>query len=163
MDAVTLYLSSLNNPILTEASTLLNSSISFIIVIALLLLFFEPRWEKRAKLAVVMAVALILSAGIKEVVKEPRPCLTYPSKVPCPVDYSFPSNHAIVAFALMFGFINKPSFPVYFLFALFVAFSRVYLGVHTFEDVLAGLVLAPIAYQTVELIWKHKPKSIKVI
>lgn len=158
MDVVTTFISSLNTPLLTEASSLLNNNFYFIVIIALLLLFFEPRWEKRTKLAVVMIVALVLSVGIKEIIKESRPCIALQSKVSCPSDYSFPSVHSAVAFALMLGFINKPSFPIYFAFAIFTAFSRIYLGVHTFDDVLAGLVIAPIAYQTVEILWKHKPK-----
>lgn len=157
MDSLTLAISSLNIPIVTYASALLDDPFSYIIIVALLLMFFEPRWEKRIKVVFVIAVALMLSVGIKEIAKVPRPCdLGFPSKVACPTDYSFPSNHAAIAFALMLAFINKPTFPIYLAFALFVAFSRVYLGVHAIDDVLAGLVIAPIAYQTVEILWRKK-------
>lgn len=156
MDALTLAISSLNHPLVTEAALLLNGSLGFIIAIAALLLFFEPRWEKRAKVALVIAVALLFSVALKEVVKAERPCAVLPAKLDCPGDFSFPSNHASVAFALMLAFINKPTYPIYVVFALFTAFSRVYLGVHTMEDVFAGLVIAPLAYQTVEILWKRK-------
>ena len=44
-------------------------------------------------------------------------------------------------------------------FAILTAFSRIYLGVHTFEDVVGGLVIAPIAYQTIEIFWRNKEEK----
>jgi len=156
MDQVTEFISSLNYPLLTKASTFINDDLGFIVVLAILLMFLEPRREKRIKVIFVLILAMLFSVALKEIIQIPRPCVSLPGKIPCPTDYAFPSTHASIAFALMLAFINKPTYPIFVLFAIFVAFSRVYLGVHTVDDVLAGLVVAPIAYQTVEILWKHK-------
>ena len=63
-----------------------------------------------------------------------------------------PSGHAAIAFTLMIAFIGKRPFPFYWAFALLVAYTRFYLGVHTFEDLAAALVLAPVAYQSADII-----------
>lgn len=156
MDAITAAIVSMNVPALTELSTIIDGSLAFVVIIALLLFFFEPRQDKRVKVIIVAALAALMAMGVKEIMQVPRPCHTFDAKVACPADYSFPSMHAAVAFAVMLAFINKPTFPIYFLFAIFVAFSRIYLGVHTFEDIAGGLVMAPIAYQTVEILWRKK-------
>jgi len=84
---------------------------------------------------------------------EPRPCTGGSSLIQCPLDYSLPSGHAAMAFTLMIAFIGKRPFPFFWIFALLVAYTRFYLGVHTFEDLAAALVLAPVAYQFADIIW----------
>ncbi|HWY36960.1 MAG TPA: phosphatase PAP2 family protein, partial [Bacteroidia bacterium] len=62
------------------------------------------------------------------------------------IHHSFPSGHATAAFALFFClafFAGKSSSKaLYFLLALTVAFSRVYLSQHFFEDITAGSFIA---------------------
>lgn len=56
-------------------------------------------------------------------------------------NYSFPSGHSIAAFAFVtvFAFFTRKNLaPLWILPALLVAFSRMYLKQHFFEDVLAG-------------------------
>jgi undecaprenyl-diphosphatase len=156
MDPITASIASMNYPMVTELAKLVDSTLGFLLVTALLLLFLEPRWDKRLKVVAVLVVAFAISFVLKDVAQVERPCVAFVAKVACPTDYSFPSTHAAIAFALMLAFINKPTYPIYFIFAIFIAFSRVYLGVHTLEDVFAGLVIAPVAYQTVEILWKKK-------
>jgi membrane-associated phospholipid phosphatase len=156
MDPISVAIASLNFPIVTDVSILLDSTLFFGVCLLALLAFFEPRNDKRLKVVRVMVLAFILAISLKEIMKVQRPCIEFPAKIPCPEDYSFPSSHAAVAFALMIAFINKPTYPFFIAFAIFIAFSRVYLGVHTVDDVLAGLVIAPIAYQLVDLLWKKK-------
>ena len=103
-----------------------------------------------------LALALILGFAFKTFLQEPRPCIAVPGKIPCPLDFSLPSLHALLAFTLVVVSLGNRSFPFYLLFALFVAFSRVYLGVHTISQVAAGLALAFFACVLCELLWKAK-------
>jgi len=110
------------------------------LVLATSLYFCEQ--QRLAFLAAAVAIALVVGYGFKLFVQAERPCVEMPSKIACPQDYSLPSMHALAAFTIAIVAIGTRSFPVYFSFALFIAFSRVYLGVHTIGEVAAGLSLA---------------------
>lgn len=77
------------------------------------------------------------------------------------VDYSFPSSHAAVAFAAL-PILNK-TYPrlkwLWILSSLFIAFSRIYIGVHYLSDVLAG---AFIGYFVSAFIMNLKDKKWKL-
>jgi membrane-associated phospholipid phosphatase len=125
----------------------------FFSLLILAVLATEPRNEKRGKIAAAIIIAGLLTLAAKDLVMQPRPCIGGDSLIQCPLDYSLPSGHAAIAFTLMIAFIGNRYFPLYWLFALLVAYSRFYLGVHTFEDIAAALVAAPIAYQLADLLW----------
>jgi undecaprenyl-diphosphatase len=58
-------------------------------------------------------------------------------------NFSFPSFHAMFVFSLL-PLLNKQYSKfkyVWIIFAILVAFSRVYLGVHYLSDVLAGAII----------------------
>ncbi|WP_248966251.1 phosphatase PAP2 family protein [Sphaerisporangium perillae] len=100
---------------------------------------------------VTTAAALALSAAIKLVVAEPRPCRAFPhafllEACPPPGDYSFPSNHATLAGAVAVGvlLVNWRLGVLAGIAALAMAASRVYVGIHYPHDVLAGLALGAI-------------------
>jgi membrane-associated phospholipid phosphatase len=61
----------------------------------------------------------------------------------CASDYSFPSDHAVIAGALALGLLiySRRLGAVAVVIALFLAFARVYAGVHYPGDVIVGLVL----------------------
>jgi membrane-associated phospholipid phosphatase len=97
---------------------------------------------------VATVVAYLLSETAKDLWQEERPCLTLgdlATIAACPEygDWSFPSNHATVAgaaaVALAWSGARLGLFTV--VMALFVAASRVVVGVHYPHDVIAGLVL----------------------
>lgn len=132
---------------------MLDSPYSFFSMLGIAVFLAEPRWEKRWKIALALLIAGGLALLAKNIIMEPRPCTGGSSLIQCPLDYSLPSGHAAMAFTLMIAFIGKRPFPFFWIFALLVAYTRFYLGVHTFEDLAAALVLAPVAYQFADIIW----------
>jgi undecaprenyl-diphosphatase len=94
-----------------------------------------------------LLLALLVAEGIlKPLVHEPRPFLVDRSVrvvgVP-PSDYSFPSGHATSSFAAALSL--SRAWPqgtlAWFVLAILISISRVYLGVHTPLDILGGLVI----------------------
>lgn len=117
-----------------------------------------------------ITASLLTTAGItfalKYAVNRPRPYVTYPSidNVMDPDSPSFPSGHTSDAFAtatsvsLAFPkwYVITPSF----LWAGFVGYSRMHVGVHYPSDVLAGAIIgAGTSYLCYKAnIWLHKRK-----
>ncbi len=155
MDPLTLLISQMNFPALTPVASLLDNEPVMIVITFILVLASERRKEKLAKIVLAVVLAVLLSMAVKNVVKMDRPCLLAPAKIACPTDYSFPSGHTIVAFTVMLAFLNKPRFPFYMAFAVFVAFTRLYLGVHSFEDVAGSIAFAPFAYYVADAAWRQ--------
>ncbi|WP_049654258.1 phosphatase PAP2 family protein [Kitasatospora sp. MY 5-36] len=109
---------------------------------------------------VIVVVAYGVNSVFKGAVEELRPCAQIPGSVSletCPGtgDWSFPSNHSVIAFAAATAlwFVNRRLGLVAGLFAVLMAASRVWVGVHYPHDVavgalvglLAAVVLAPLA------------------
>lgn len=121
------------------------------LIIALSFIFGEQKSLMFAFSA--LFIALFLGYSFKAFFQEPRPCKASFAKIPCPDDYALPSLHALLAFTAAIVFVGSRSFPFYLIFALFVAFSRVYLGVHTPMQVAASLPLAFFACVLAELMF----------
>lgn len=159
MDAAQLFLDAfglVRMPV-REASILLDNTAFGLLFSAALILVVSWLFRENRKLAFLfsaLAIAFLLGFFFKPFLQEGRPCLSAPSKIPCPPDYSLPSMHALLAFTLAVVSIGSRSFAIYLLYALFVAFSRVYLGVHLISEVAAGLALAFFACVLTELAWK---------
>ena len=110
-------------------------------------------YPKTRKLGMVAGLSFLLCVGVAEVIKNlvmrPRPFLTIAELVPLvkpPQSYSFPSVHTVssfsVAWILLWSRERKAIRYVVFIFALLMAFSRLYVGVHYPSDVLTGMLLA---------------------
>lgn len=101
--------------------------------------------------AVFLLVAFLLFRLTGSIVKTglavPRPCWNpdHPSLIPCPKSFSFPSGHAVgsAMIAMIVGLIfrKKSVWIVGVVLSLFIAASRVALGVHTPLDAMGGLAL----------------------
>ena len=109
-----------------------------------LLLWFKHRL--RAFLAGAgVVVAYAISEVVKLVVQEERPCRTAPSIAECPEpgDWSFPSNHSVIAgsSAMAIWALHRTYGWVAAVCAIAAASSRVIVGVHYVHDVMAGLAL----------------------
>ena len=133
-------------------------------LVLLLLLLIYP---KNRKLGMVAGLSFLLSVGVAEVIKNlvmrPRPFLTIAELVPLvkpPQSYSFPSVHTVssfsVAWILLWSQEGKAVRYTVFAFALLMAFSRLYVGVHYPSDVLTGMLLAFLGSYIVWRWWGHK-------
>ena len=113
--------------------------------------------RKRFYLEAAMLIAVVVGCGVLELVLKGYYQVARPTGdgwFPRPDSYSFPSGHALRSVGL-FGYLAalslsiRPRRPRWWLAAgllivlgLAIAASRVYLGVHTFMDVLAGTFAA---------------------
>lgn len=121
--------------------------------VLLLAIVTLPFFSRKGKhYAVVSALVLAVAAVylLKLAYGMERPCGMFSSKVECPLDYSFPSGHVAVSFVFVAATLGTALFPVYFPIALLIAFSRLYLGVHTVSDVMGGIVVGLACYLVAE-------------
>lgn len=157
-EEVFLYGWSLVRAPIREASVLLNSAAVFAVfslALVLVVSFWLREQKKLSFLASALVIAVLLGLFFKPFLQEARPCVELPGKIPCPNDYSLPSLHALFAFTLAIVSLGNRSFPIYLIYAVFIAFSRVYLGVHTVIEVAAGLALAFFACVLAELFFRQ--------
>ena len=129
-----------------------------LILIAVILYAHISRRKTLKKVAIIAFVALLFSGAIavvlKHVVHEPRPFMTLDNVHLLITEddlNSFPSGHTtstiavVTAFVLNMKELAKKHYliidVVLILFAIFIPFSRMYVGVHFPGDVLAGAVI----------------------
>lgn len=122
------------------------------VLFTLILLCLNYRWS--FLMGTSYAITSLLAQGLKFIFNAPRPIIYFKNEVSRMYlvkgiemleTHSFPSGHSISAFsmAVIFTYITpKKSWGILFLGAAFlVAYSRVYLSEHFFEDVTAGSVV----------------------
>jgi membrane-associated phospholipid phosphatase len=150
MDPITSWALSIHNSFIREIGLFLDQNVFFTIIIIGLVFLGERKNDKRIKIFLTLAFATLLGVITKYLVAEPRPCFGTDW---CPLNYAFPSTHAVVAFTLMFCFLKKDSFPFFLIFALFVSFTRLNLGVHVFGDIIGAIPVAFVGYYTIDVAW----------
>lgn len=134
------FLAGFRNPFLTEffsSITVLGSMVFGVVLCGGLFILSREK-------GVMTFLGLILSAtvthSLKLIFSVPRPAVDRLVEVST---YSFPSGHTTVAFSLavLLSDINEGLRNYLFGVAVLVGFSRIYLGVHYFTDVVAGAVI----------------------
>ncbi|HET9400078.1 MAG TPA: phosphatase PAP2 family protein [Candidatus Acidoferrales bacterium] len=109
-----------------------------------ILLFGGPhRFLALASAASAAGAGILIFMGVKRVSRRQRPCELEPhcwSMIAPPDEFSFPSGHAITAFAIAVSLeFFYPGLGWALLFVAFgIAASRIVLGMHFLSDVLAG-------------------------
>ena len=149
----------------------------FIALSVILLLFKTTRRYGLSMLLALGIGALLTNVIIKNVVARPRPFTTEQFKPfwenagsTSVSEYSFPSGHttsAMAAMTVLFLCLNKKWSWLFFVVALIMGLSRIYLVVHYATDVVGGLIVGAIsgigAYYIVKylycLIIKHPEKQ----
>ncbi len=153
MDTITALAAGVQDPLLNAIGLALDNAYVYAALVLAILFIGEERSRKRVKILASLAIAALLTLGIKAAVAHERPCA---GEAWCPGDYSLPSMHAAVAFALMTGFLNKRSYALFLLFALFVSFTRLNIGVHVFQDIAGALPVALVSYYIADICWRGR-------
>lgn len=157
------------------------------LVLAVLALIFDKKDEKNIFLAIV--IVTILYILISEIVLKNaildflpirvRPYLAHPGDIIMVakqsigslsltknfIDSSFPSSHMASSLAVLTVFVYyfRKTWPLALVFVLFIAYSRMHLGMHYPSDILAGTVFGvgygALAVIIAKKIFKKKQKS----
>ncbi|MFA8450649.1 MAG: phosphatase PAP2 family protein [Bacteroidales bacterium] len=130
------------------------SSYLCILILVVLLLYATIRWKRQLILRsfhlwLCWILSLVFSSLLKWLIGRPRPFETYDfiEKLSVAGSPSFPSGHTTEVFGIAFGLItiyskNKVWGYLFLVWAIFIAYTRMYLGVHYPSDVLGGIGIA---------------------
>jgi len=155
----------IKNPVLDYLSSLFTNLGPVLVITIVLISLFLLNKKKREwimPLGLSLIFSYITTYVLKFIIARPRPLGTI-KLMPLInlADYSFPSSHTAVAFAAL-PILNK-TYPrlkwLWILSVSFVAFSRIYIGVHYLSDVVAG---ALIGYFVSAFVMKIKNKKWKL-
>ncbi|MFA5061351.1 MAG: phosphatase PAP2 family protein [Candidatus Pacearchaeota archaeon] len=150
---VNLFMESLESPFLTDFSVFVDKVFNpeFLIVLGVLIscyFFYKKSWKKGFVVSGTLVLAGVLVAIFKEVFMKFRPL----NPLIETTGYSFPSGHVTISVVFFGLFVYLLSlgreiktkacfYALFILLILLVSFSRMYLRVHWFTDVLFSLVL----------------------
>lgn len=129
------------------------------ILLSLFLLFSKKHRYLGISSAISLIICLLLvNLGLKPLVQRPRPFQEISDiilLIKAPTDYSFPSGHTAASFAVATVFYKRYKkwfFPILFI-SILISFSRLYLTVHYFSDVLAGAFIGVLSGLLANLIF----------
>ncbi|MDE7390195.1 MAG: phosphatase PAP2 family protein [Lachnospiraceae bacterium] len=133
-------------PVMEYSSLLVNAGILWIVLGLILLIFKRTRVMGMVMLSSLTLGFMVNNIFIKNIVARERPFNTFSDLIPLvkASGYSFASGHTTASFAsacVLVRFLNRPLAVITIAFAVIVAFSRLYLGVHYMTDVLCGFLI----------------------
>jgi undecaprenyl-diphosphatase len=123
--------------------------IGLLVIPVILTLGYQKKWRSLLYLVLTLLGSGIISISTKIFFHRMRPSL-FESSYPLPGDFSFPSGHALLSMTFVITLViltweTKWRWLVISLgglFALAIAWTRLYLGVHFPSDILGGWFLA---------------------
>ena len=129
-----------------------NSFIIWSIIVIIAIIFEEKRHpgiqKKDVRFVITFMVSFFLTSALvlvlKELFQRPRPFVPHLVKaISCNFDYAMPSGNAAaaIAAATVLAAFDKKRKWLYYLIAVLISFSRIYLGCHYFLDVIIGTTI----------------------
>ena len=153
--SILMFFQDIRNPVtdpIMQAITFLGDKGWFWILLSLILMIVPKTRKVGINCAAACAFdVLIVNVIVKNIVRRGRPYvlfegLTYITSQPS--DYSFPSGHTAISFAVAFTLLyltpKKYSIPTMILASL-IALSRLYVGVHYPTDIIGGIIAGAVA------------------
>jgi undecaprenyl-diphosphatase len=121
------------------------------------------QFDRVVKIGAALALAVVLSRIAAALLSEQRPFTTHPDLHPLVTHdpgQSFPSDHALAAFAIAFAvgaFLSVRWGALLLAVALLIGFARVYIGVHYPGDIVGSALIALLAVAVVDLVSRTAP------
>ena len=113
--------------------------VTLVILIIPLIILYKKHKKLAYLILLTFIVSIVLSFIIKLIVLRQRPIEAFAYPFVNIINYSFPSMHAMTVFSMLPLLIkNAPKPRFWCIFAILVAFSRVYFGFHFLSDVVFG-------------------------
>ncbi|WP_328379270.1 phosphatase PAP2 family protein [Streptomyces sp. NBC_01020] len=115
---------------------------------------------------VIVVLAYCVNDAVKLVVREDRPCqslhVTTLEACPAPGDWSFPSNHAALAFAAAVAllFVSRRLGVTALVCAVAMAASRVWVGAHYPHDVAVGALVGALVALVLATALRRRPEAL---
>lgn len=162
-------------PLRSEWATVVFNGFTFLGYTPFFLIFLPIGywlWDRNlfTRLAVLIAITALINGWLKDFWQDARPDAAFQLDAKRVADsYGLPSGHAQVAVAMWFWLAYEMrrgwAWAAAFVIAAGVCFSRLYLGVHDVEDVLAGIALglaslalfALLVHENVVARWRQLP------